>query len=106
MAQVGLFLLLLLLGVLLLAGHGGWLLGEGLGFFDEDGPVFGDGKFAVEGGGSFAGLDADGYGEFGFSAAAIDAVGGGNVGVVAADGGADMAVSGDEIVGGIEADPA
>ena len=26
---------------------GGWF-GEGLGFFDEDGPVFGDGEFLVE----------------------------------------------------------
>jgi len=39
-----------LLGVLLLAGHRWWLLGYGLGLFDEDGPVFGYGKFAVEGG--------------------------------------------------------
>ena len=52
------------------------------------------------------GVDADGDGEFAVGAAAEDAVGGRDVGVVAADGGADVAIAGDEVVGGIEADPA
>ena len=38
--------------------------------------------------------------------AAEDAVGGRHVGVVAADGGADVAIARDQPVGGIEANPA
>ena len=82
------------------------MVGEGLGLFYEDGPVFGDGHLAVHGGGAFAGFDADRYGELGFGAAAVDAVGGWDVGVVAADGGADVAIAGYQIVGGVEAYPA
>ena len=89
-----------------MAGHGWGLLGESLGFFYEHGPVFGDGEFAIEEGCAFAGFDADGDAELALGAAAVDAVGGGNVGVVAADGGANVAVAGDEIVGGVEANPA
>ena len=95
-----------MLGHLLLAGGGGEGVGEELGFFDEGGPVFGDGEVLVEGGCALGGGDADGDGELGFGTAAEDAVGGGDVGVVASDGGTDVAVSGDEVVGGIEADPA
>ncbi len=97
---------MLLLGLLGVAGHGRGLLGEGLGFFDEDRPVFGDREFAIEERCAFAGFDADGYGEFALGAAAEDAVGGRDVGVVSTDGGADVAVAGDEVVGWIEADPA
>ena len=95
-----------MLGLLGVAGHGWGLLGEGLGFFYENGPVFGDGEFAVEERCAFAGFDADGYGELALGATAVDAVGGGDVRVVATDGGADVAIAGDEVVGGIEADPA
>ena len=44
--------------------------------------------------------------EFAGRFAPEDAVGGGYVGIVAADGGADMAMVGNEVVGGIKADPA
>ena len=67
----------MLLGHLLLAGEGRGAFGEGLGFFDEDGPVFGDGELLVEGGGTVGGGDADGDGELGGGAAAEHAVGGG-----------------------------
>ena len=97
---------MLLLGLLGVARHGWRLLGEGLGFFYEDGPVFGDGHFAIEEGSAFAGFDADGDAELALGAAAVDAVGGRDVGVIAADGGADVAIAGDEVVGGIETDPA
>lgn len=56
-----LLVLLLLLGLLGVAGHGWGLLGECLGFFHQDRPLFGDREFAVEGWGAFAGFDADGY---------------------------------------------
>ena len=56
-------------------------------------------------GGGFAGLNVHGNIEFAVGSAAEDAVSGRNVGVVAANGGADVAVVGDEVVGGIEADP-
>ena len=82
------------------------MFGEGLGFFYEDRPVFGDGHFTIEEGSAFAGLDADGDAELALRAAAVDAVRGGDVGVVATDGGADVTIAGDEVVGGIEADPA
>ena len=80
-------------------------LGGLLGALDEDGPVFGDGQLAVEWGWLQAGLDVDGDVEFALGFAAEDAVGRGDVGIVAPDGGADVAVVGDEVVGGVEADP-
>jgi len=61
MAGEPLLVLLLLLGLLGVAGHGWGLLGECLGFFHQDRPLFGDREFAVEGWGAFAGFDADGY---------------------------------------------
>jgi len=54
----------------------------------------------------FAGLDMDGDIEFAVGLAAEDPVGRGHVGIVAADGGADVAMMGDEVVGGVEAHPA
>ena len=69
-------------------------------------PVFGDGQLAVQSGRLLAGLHVDGDVEFALGFAAEDAVGGRNIGIVAADGGADVAVMGDEVVGGIKTDPA
>jgi hypothetical protein len=97
---------LLLLGLLGVTRHGWRLLGEGLGFFYEHRPVFGDREFAVEGWRAFAGFHADGDSELTFCAATVDPMGWRHVGVVAADGGADMPIAGDEIIGRVEADPA
>ena len=52
-----------------------------------------------------AGLDLHGHIQFAFGLAAKDAVRGRNVGVVAADRGADVPVMRDQIVGGIDANP-
>ena len=76
-----------------------------MGALDEDGPVFGDRELAVERGWFQAGFDVDSDVELAFGFAAKDAVGGRDVGVVATNGGTDVAVVGDEVVGGVEADP-
>ena len=80
--------------------------GRLLGALDQYAPVFGDGHLAVEGGGGFAGFNLNGDIEFTLGVAAEDAMRRRDVCVVAADGGADVAVVGDEVVGGVEADPA
>ena len=97
-----LLLLLHLLGV----NGGAWLGGRLLGFIDEHGPVLGNGQLAIEGEGLFSAFDVDGNVKLAVRPAAEDAVGGRNVEVVAADGGADVALLCDQIIGGIEADPA
>ena len=76
-----------------------------LGLLDEYAPVVWDGQFAVERGWLFAGFNVDGDVEFAFGAAAEDAVGWGDIGVVAPHRGADVSMVGDEVIGGIEADP-
>lgn len=81
-------------------------LGKLLRALNQHAPVLWDGQFAVEGGRVFAGLDMHSYIELAVSMATEDAVGGRHIGVVATDGGADMAVMGNEVVGGVEAYPA
>ena len=98
-------MLLLLLHLLEIDERDEWFGGL-LGLFDEDAPVIGDGQFAIEGGGLFASLHVDSDIELALSVAAEDAVGWRNVSVVATDGGADVAAMGDEVIGGIKADPA
>ena len=77
-----------------------------LGALDQDAPVFGDGQLAIEGRRLFAGLDVDGHVQLAVGFSTEDAMGRRNIGIVSPDGGANVAVVGDEVVGGIEPDPA
>lgn len=91
--------LLLLLLLFADGGGGGVVLGEGGGGVVAF-PVVLEGE--DEGVGGFD-LDLDA--EFGFGVAAEGSAGGRDVGVVAADGDADVPVSDDEVVRGVESDP-
>ncbi len=73
---------------------------------DEDGPVFRHGGFLFESGEAVAGFNSHGNVEVALGFPAKDSMGGWDVGVVAPDGGADVAMVGDEVIGGIEAYPA
>ena len=77
-----------------------------LSALDKDRPVLGDGHLAIERRGRIAGFNVNGNIKLARRLAAKDAVGWGDVGVVATYGGADMTMVGDEIVGRIEANPA
>ena len=77
-----------------------------LSALDQDAPVFGDGHFAIESRGGLTGFYLYSHIKFTIGSAAEDAVGGGYVCIIAADCGAEVAMVGNEIVGGIEADPA
>ena len=81
-------------------------LGRLLRALDQNRPVFRNGQLAIERRRLLAGLDVHGNVELAGGFAAEDAMGGGNVGVIAANGGADVAMVGNQIVGGIEAHPA
>ena len=72
----------------------------------EHGPVLWNRGFAIEGGQAVAGLNANCHVKLALGFAAEDAVCGWNVGVVAADGSANVAVLRDQVIGGIEANPA
>ena len=92
--------------MLLLAGHRWWLLWNSLRLLDEDRPVFGNGQLTIKGRCSLARLYANGHRKLGLGASTIDAVGRWNVGVVATDCRAVVAVASDEIIGWIKANPA
>src|SRR6202021_3269589 len=77
-----------------------------LSTLDQHAPVVGDGRFSVQCRRLLIGLDMNRDVELALRAAAEDAVRGGDVGVVATDGRADVAVVGDQVIGGVEADPA
>jgi hypothetical protein len=55
--------------------------------------------------GSVGGADGDGDAEGALGFAFVDAAGGRDVGVVASEGDADVAVGADQVVGGVEGDP-
>ena len=73
---------------------------------NQHAPILGDGQLAIEGRWLVAGVNLDGDKEFTVSFATEDAVGRGDIGIVAAHCSADVTMMCDEIVGGIEADPA
>ena len=81
-------------------------IGRLLSTLDENGPVFRDGHFTIESGSCVFGLNMNCYIEFARGLASEYSMSGGNVGVVASDSGTDMPVVGDEIIRGIEPDPA
>ncbi len=64
------------------------------------------GQLAVEGRRLITGFNLHSHVKLAGGFAAEDAVGGRNVGIIAAYRGADVAMMRDEVVGGIEADPA
>ena len=68
-------------------------------------PVFGDWQLAVERRGLISGFHVDRDIQFAVSDPAVDSMGGRDVLVIAANGGANMAMMGYQVVGGIEADP-
>ena len=76
-----------------------------LGALDQYAPILGDGHFAVEGWRGFAGFNLHGDVKLAFGFAAEDAMSGRNIGIVAAHGGAQVTMMGDQVVGGVEAHP-
>ena len=83
-----------------------WTRGGLLGSLDQYAPVFGNGKLAVESRWLGTGFDVDGHIKLALCLTAEDAVSGRHIRVIAADGGADVAMMSDEVVGGVEAHPA
>ena len=73
---------------------------------DEHRPVFGNRHLAIQSRRDITGLDVDGDVEVTGGFAAKDAVRGGNIGVVATDGGADVPVVCNKVIGGIKTNPA
>jgi len=69
-------------------------------------PILRSGQFAVEGRRALAGFNMHGNIELAVSMATENAVGGwGHICLAASDGGADVAVVSDEVVGGVDAHP-
>ena len=98
--------LLLLLLHLLQVNEWDCGVGRLLRALNEHAPIFRDGQLAVEGGRLIAGFNLYSHVKLTGGFAAEDAVGRRNVSIIAPDRGADVAVMRDEVVGGIEADPA
>lgn len=87
--------LLLLLRHLLLTRRWWRLLGQGLRFLYQDGPVFGYGHLLVKQRCTLAWRNAHGYSELAVSSAAEDAMRWRDVGIVPADGRANVPVARD-----------
>lgn len=76
-----------------------------MGAFHQDRPVFRDGQLAVKGRRRIAGLHVHCHVKFACGLAPENAVSRRNVGVITAYGSADVPVVGDQVVGGVKANP-
>ncbi len=77
-----------------------------MGTFHQNAPIVGDGKLSVQCWRKLAGFDMDGNIKFAVGLASEDAVSWRDVGIIAPDRCADVAMMRDEVVGRVQAYPA